>query len=111
MLIYYASFLSHPSDNRFFDSVEIFNPINEKLYTFQKVSHFSSLALHGLGSVGKSDIALQYGHSRNDAYDMILWIHNETLNSLKQRFTEIIRAELRSFDVKKYEINKALLMK
>lgn len=50
-----------------------------------------SLALHGMGGVGKTQIALQYANSRRDSFDAILWISADNTIRMAQSFLEIAR--------------------
>jgi hypothetical protein len=50
-----------------------------------------STAIYGIGGVGKSQIALTYAHKHTLDYDAIFWVHAQTLVSLEQSFTEVVR--------------------
>ncbi|KAK3367393.1 P-loop containing nucleoside triphosphate hydrolase protein [Lasiosphaeria ovina] len=50
-----------------------------------------SVLLHGMGGVGKSQTAMNYAHTRQDKYQVILWIRSETPLSLNASMTEIAR--------------------
>jgi hypothetical protein len=39
-------------------------------------------AIHGLGGVGKSTLALQYAHRYRDAYTLVWWVGAETAESI-----------------------------
>lgn len=57
-----------------------------------KASHdFCSLAIHGLGGVGKTQTALAYAYEKSDHYDAILWLHAETDIALTASLSESAR--------------------
>jgi len=50
-----------------------------------------SFALHGMGGVGKTQIALQYANSSRGSFDAILWISADNTIRMSQSFLEIAR--------------------
>lgn len=46
-------------------------------------------ALHGLGGVGKSQIAIEYCYRHQDKYDLIWWIPSERLTMVRQAFVDL----------------------
>ncbi|MFC6085033.1 FxSxx-COOH system tetratricopeptide repeat protein [Sphaerisporangium aureirubrum] len=46
-------------------------------------------ALHGLGGVGKSQIAIEYCYRHQDDYDLIWWIPSERLTMVRQAFVDL----------------------
>ncbi|UKZ73821.1 hypothetical protein TrVFT333_001474 [Trichoderma virens FT-333] len=52
---------------------------------------FRSIALFGLGGVGKSSIAVRYIEKKmgEKKYDVVFWVYGETTASLRQSFTDI----------------------
>ncbi|MER6344087.1 FxSxx-COOH system tetratricopeptide repeat protein [Streptomyces sp. NPDC001595] len=46
-------------------------------------------ALHGLGGIGKSQIALEYAHRFADQYDLVWWIDAEQADQLPVHYTEL----------------------
>jgi tetratricopeptide (TPR) repeat protein len=46
-------------------------------------------ALHGLGGMGKSQIALEYAHRFADQYDLVWWIDAEQADQLPVHYTEL----------------------
>ncbi|KAK3361719.1 hypothetical protein B0T24DRAFT_684738 [Lasiosphaeria ovina] len=102
--------LPRPSDSRFFDRTEIIQEIDSRLQRFEPEREFCSLALHGLGGVGKSEIALQYVHSRSKEYDAVLWVLSENLNDLETNFTDLcLKLGLKGADKNNNTINKVIL--
>ncbi|KAI1276951.1 P-loop containing nucleoside triphosphate hydrolase protein [Xylaria sp. FL0933] len=102
--------LPRASDSRFFDRTDIFEQIDNRLQRFKPEREFCSLALHGLGGVGKSEIALQYAHSRSKEYDAVLWVLSETPNSLETSFTDLCsKLKLKGLAERDHAINKIVL--
>ncbi|KAB5583449.1 P-loop containing nucleoside triphosphate hydrolase protein [Coniochaeta sp. 2T2.1] len=102
--------LPRASDNRFFDRTEIFEEVDSRLQRFKPVKEFCSVALHGLGGVGKSEIALQYAHSRSKEYDAVLWVLSENLNALETSFTDLcLKLGLKGAQEKNNAVNKVIL--
>lgn len=52
---------------------------------------FRSLALYGLGGVGKSSVALKFAEAkiRNGELDAMFWVYSEKLVTIRQSFTDI----------------------
>lgn len=78
---------------KFFDRVDVVQRIEEYFDTDNTDSGQSlrSLALHGLGGVGKSTIALRYAEKKleRNELDALFWVRSENLVSIKQGFTDI----------------------
>ncbi|KAF2967528.1 hypothetical protein GQX73_g6031 [Xylaria multiplex] len=75
---------------RIFDRVEIFESLDQILASDNTRSS-KSVALYGMGGVGKSTVASSYLARKYDeqAYDVLLWAHGEKSVSLRQSFTDI----------------------
>ncbi|KAI0545208.1 pfs domain-containing protein [Xylaria curta] len=75
---------------RFFDRVDIFTQL-ENVLGNEPWAFFKSIALWGLGGIGKSSIALRYLEIKvgQGGYDAMLWVHAEKDASLRQSFTDI----------------------
>ncbi len=72
-----------------------------------------SLALYGLGGVGKSQIALKYAQKRiqERSIDVVLWTYSETATALAQSFTDLAqRLELSGANEQHHEKNKVLVL-
>lgn len=78
-----------PPANHFFGRERYLEKIHEKLAPSAAV--LQSIAIHGLGGVGKTQIALAYAHKHKflKTYDAILWVNSETDLSLASSFTTI----------------------
>ncbi|OJJ42592.1 hypothetical protein ASPZODRAFT_125317 [Penicilliopsis zonata CBS 506.65] len=76
---------------RFFDRVETFEKIDRVLGRVRTDTSFRSIALFGLGGIGKSSIAARYIEKKieEDEYDAVFWVYGEKTASLRQSFTDI----------------------
>ncbi len=75
----------------FFNRVDNLNKIDQILSSGGPNASFRSIALFGLGGIGKSSIAARYvERSMEDKkYDVVFWVYGETTASLRQSFTDI----------------------
>ncbi len=79
--------------SRLFDRLDLFADLDRILAltaaTWEKA--FRSVALYGLGVVGKSAVASTYIETRykENAYHVCLWVHAQKPESLRQSFTDI----------------------
>lgn len=48
----------------------------------------ASLAIYGLGGVGKTQVALHYALDHLNDFDAVLWFHAETESSLRSSFSD-----------------------
>ena len=62
--------------------------VKNALNPHQDSSGIRSLALHGLGGVGKTQITLHYANSSRDAFDASLWISADNSIKMAQSFLE-----------------------
>jgi hypothetical protein len=53
----------------------------------------ASYALHGLGGVGKTQIALRYSYLHKTDFDIICWLHANDWNTLVTSYVELSRDE------------------
>lgn len=76
---------------RFFNRTDVMAKM-EGFFSGQDTEHsFRSIALYGLGGVGKSSVALEYAERRlrNGELDAMFWIPSEKAVTIRQSFTEI----------------------
>ncbi|KAF2106247.1 P-loop containing nucleoside triphosphate hydrolase protein, partial [Lophiotrema nucula] len=70
-----------------------------------------SVALHGLGGVGKTQVALAFAYSKIDLLDAIFWVAAETDVVLKQSFSRIaVNLELPNAHPQNHEENTLLVL-
>ncbi|KAK6507665.1 hypothetical protein TWF481_006087 [Arthrobotrys musiformis] len=76
---------------RFFNRLDIFTKIDRVLGRTPTGTTFRSIALYGLGGIGKSSIAARYVELKleDDVFDSVFWVHGEKTASLRQSFTDI----------------------
>jgi hypothetical protein len=76
-------------NTRFFGRQTILQQIDNYLQPSSKNHGLSSLAIYGLGGVGKTQIALAYAYEKLFELDAVFWIPAETELGMKQAFTNI----------------------
>ncbi len=98
---------------RFFDRQDIIDKIEGYFCGPGADDSFRSLAIHGLGGVGKSTVALKYAHLKlhRRELDALFWVHSEKVVSIKESFTQIaMRLKLPGAQPADHEENQALLL-
>lgn len=99
--------------SRFFDRTDVIEKIEDYFSQVDTTEIFRSLALYGLGGVGKSSVALRYaeGKLRRGELDAMFWVHSEKLNTIRQSFTDIaMRLKLPDARPKDHDENHALVL-
>src|SRR6266487_2016427 len=83
-LIAFAPYWSVPLPrNPFFTGrEEILEALHARLHTDQVVALTQSYALHGLGGIGKTQIALEYAYRYALEYSAVFWIEAETVTRI-----------------------------
>lgn len=76
-------------NNRFFGRQHILQAIEEHLLPADTSSRLSSMALYGLGGIGKTQIALAYAYERLDDLDAVFWIAAQDSLSIQQSFSQV----------------------
>jgi len=74
---------------------------------------FRSLALYGIGGVGKSSVALRYAETRihRKELDAMFWIAGEKEVTMRQSFTDIaVRLKLPGAQPKDHDQNRTLVL-
>jgi len=84
-----CSILPVARNRRFFGRREILAEIDDYLQPCKTSNGLRSMAIYGLGGVGKTQIALEYAYSKKDELDAILWIPAENILALQQGFTKV----------------------
>ncbi|KAI0115622.1 hypothetical protein GGR51DRAFT_503594 [Nemania sp. FL0031] len=76
-------------NNRFFGRQDILRRLEDHLTPCDTHSRLSSIALYGLGGIGKTQIALAYAYQKLEALDAIFWISAEDSYSVQLSFSSI----------------------
>ena len=98
---------------RFFDRSEVIVQIDHLLQKQKTETSFQSLALWGLGGVGKSSVALRYAETKvhDGELDAMFWIRSEKEVTLRQSFTDIaMRLKLPDANPADHDENKILVL-
>ncbi|KAG8629357.1 hypothetical protein KVT40_003222 [Elsinoe batatas] len=98
---------------RFFDREDTSLAIETHYLRITEEEPLQSLALHGLGGVGKSTVALKYADSkwRKREVEALFWIHSETTTSIRQSFSRAaVKLKLPGIQAGDDEENKSLLL-
>jgi len=88
--------IPYPENTEFYGREDILQQIHatlvEKVSTSDKAYKQRSVALYGMGGVGKSQIALKYLYNYYSSYTAIFWVNADTVEKLNEGFSEIARA-------------------
>jgi hypothetical protein len=83
-------FLQHVVRNdRFFGREDILSQVLSILNANTPRTH--SVALYGLGGVGKTQVATEFVYRNLDRYKIILWLHADSTETLKDQFVVVAR--------------------
>lgn len=78
------------AENRlFFGRQDLIKQIEDHLKPTDLNSPLSSIALYGLGGIGKTQTALAYAYQRLDDLDAVLWVSAQDPFAIEQSFTRI----------------------
>jgi hypothetical protein len=97
---------------RFFNREDVIEKIEKHIQDGGSNPSLRSLALYGMGGVGKSHVAMRYLEKRQMAKDLdaIFWINAETPVSIQQSFTDIaIRLKLPDTGPATHDENRMIL--
>ena len=75
--------------DRFFGREKALRQVREVLQPEGGLSGIRSIALYGMGGVGKTQIALHYANNSRDSFDAILWISADNSIKMAQSFLEV----------------------
>lgn len=76
-------------NSQFFGRQGIMKKIDDHLRPADTGKRLSSIALYGLGGIGKTQIALAYAYSKVEQLDAVLWIAAQDQLSIRQSFSRI----------------------
>ena len=97
---------------RFFDRDDVIEKVEKHFQNGNSTSSLRSLALYGMGGVGKSHVAMKYIHMKQVAkdFDAIFWINAENPVSIQQSFTDIaLRLKLPDTNAATHDENRMIL--
>jgi hypothetical protein len=100
--------------SRFFDRTDVIEKMDHHFNQADPDSTFRSLALYGLGGVGKSSVALRFVESkiRRGELDAMFWVYSEKLVTIRQSFTDIaMQLKLPDARPKDHDENHALVLR
>lgn len=84
-----CSVLSVARNRHFFGREKTLSEIDQYLQPKKSRDGLRSMAIYGLGGVGKTQIALEYAYSKQAELDAVLWVPAENTLALQQGFTKI----------------------
>ncbi|OTA87935.1 hypothetical protein M434DRAFT_130703 [Hypoxylon sp. CO27-5] len=99
--------------SRFFDRTDVIQKMEAHFNEVDIETSFRSLAIHGLGGVGKSTVALKYAENKlqRGELDALFWVYSEKLVSIRQSFTDIaMRLKLPDARPGDHDENHALVL-
>lgn len=97
---------------RFFDRDDVIEKIDSHFRNSDSTAPLSSLALYGMGGVGKSHVAMKYLEKKlaTKEYDAMFWVKAESSVSIQQSFTEIaLRLKLPDTGTATHDENRLVL--
>jgi hypothetical protein len=95
-----CSMLPFTENRRFFGRESVLEDISKTFYQCQSSGTQGSFVLRGLGGVGKTEIALHFAYTQQNAiknnpkrrnYDAIFWIRADKLELISQAYVDIAR--------------------
>ncbi|KAF2175362.1 hypothetical protein K469DRAFT_611004 [Zopfia rhizophila CBS 207.26] len=86
-----VTLLPYPRNSHFCGREGILQEIERTLSASKYNSDLNSVALHGIGGIGKTQIALEYTYKYRSSYSAIIWVRAETEATLVESFAHISR--------------------
>lgn len=84
-------YLPYATNKHFSGRDEVLGEIDKALNPDLTKTALRSFALHGMGGVGKTQVALQYATIGREIFDSVLWVAADSGITLGQSFREIAR--------------------
>lgn len=98
---------------RFFNRIDVFGKLDDLLQNESGEYSLLSVAMHGLGGIGKSSIASSYAEKKfsEKVYDVVLWVCGEKEASLRQSMTDVaLRLKLPGVQPHSHDENRVLVL-
>lgn len=97
---------------KFFGRKDLLDKIAMALKPSSDPTEFRSVVVHGLGGLGKTQLALAFAYNHVEEFEVILWIASETLPALEQSFSTIAldKLKLPGAQAKEHTRNAALVL-
>ncbi|OKL62715.1 hypothetical protein UA08_01361 [Talaromyces atroroseus] len=101
-----------PRNARFFGRTDVLQEIDEYFFSSNSLSGIHSLAIYGLGGVGKTQAALEYAWKKQEALDAVIWVPAESEIAIQQALSHVALTVLKltGADSTSHKQNAVLVM-
>src|SRR5438552_1860861 len=79
----------YPQNPQFTGRSDVLTAIHNHLVVYARPGFTASYALHGLGGVGKTQIAIQYAYEHKSDFDLICWLRANDWNTLVNSYVQL----------------------
>ena len=94
----------YPQNPQFTGRSDILTAIHNHLVVNSRPGFAAGYALHGLGGVGKTQIAIQYAYEHKCDFDIICWLRANDWNTLVNSYVQLFRiSELTSLGIPSWQ--------
>ena len=73
----------------FVERTRLLNKLHKSLQDDKKTAVTQAAAIHGLGGIGKTQLALEYAKQYQDQYDLVWWLRAEDESTLVPDLAEL----------------------